>query len=166
MRRMLEIKIQEFDLENLNMADIFSKLDAAYGCIGRFDESISKCKSALNIIRCFRGPCHLDTAIMHYNIRITHIKQDHFRAARINLVKSHRIYAEFLGEDHFNHIRQKSCLNQLQRWGARGGNIGGRQSCDLCHQRVQSNGTQAEQHCSCGSIVEDILFCKVQWACM
>lgn len=113
--RVLEIETREFGVESLSMADTLSKLGAAYGRIGRFNEAISKCQNALDITRRFRGPWHLDVAIMQYNVGITRLKLGYIKAARSDLVKSHRIYAAVLGEGHFKSRRARELLESVAR---------------------------------------------------
>jgi len=99
----------------LGMASSLNNIGVAYARLGSYHQALTLYQEALGILTRIRGPSHVETGDMIYNLGMTQISLGNARLAKIHLEQSRRIFISALGKRHPKCTK----VSKLLKWQAR-----------------------------------------------
>jgi len=117
-QRAIELEKQSGRNE-LGIASSLNNIGVAYARLGQYQRALMLYHEALGILTRIRGPSHVETADMIYNLGVTQISLGKPRLAKSHLEQSRRIFVSTLGKRHHKSIKVKKLLKSLWRQGHR-----------------------------------------------
>ena len=117
-QRAIELEKQSGRNE-LGIASSLNNIGVAYARLGQYQRALMLYHEALGILTRIRGPNHVETAGMIYNLGVTQISLGKPRLAKSHLERSRRIFVSTLGKRHHKSIMVKKLLKSLWRQGHR-----------------------------------------------
>ena len=110
----LQLEIQSGRNE-LGVASSLNNIGVAYARLGVYQRALTMYEEALGIITRVRGPSHVETGDMIYNLGVSQISLGHPRLAKTHLEQSRRIFVSALGKRHPKYIKVKKLLRSIAR---------------------------------------------------
>ena len=106
---------KQYGSNELGIASSLNNIGVAHARLGLYPEALMLYQEALGLLTRIRGPNHVETGDMIYNLGVTQISLDHAHLAKAHLEQSRRIFISALGKEHPKCIKVNKLLKRLAK---------------------------------------------------